>query len=115
MRDSDLREALRLITQRDANAEAGPCPNCEGEMHVDLMDVPTYQEARWLPYSGEPKCIARCWQSDPDGYVASINARKSFIAQAATRAREEAEALMDRTPEEVRRRLAYYDTQESDA
>ena len=77
MNDSDLREALQLIAQRKANAEAGPCPHCGEELHVDLMDTSDFQRPSWMPYAGEPKCIARCWQSDPDGYVASINARRS--------------------------------------
>ena len=80
MNDSDIREALRLIAQRKANAEAGPCPHCGGELHVDLMDTSDYRRPSWMAGAGDGKCIARCWQSDPDGYVASRNARKSFIA-----------------------------------
>jgi len=55
-----------------------------------------------------------------------VNARRSFIAMAAAGVLDEAEALMDRlddgsepltgiTPEQVRQRLAHYDTQDSDA
>ena len=89
------------------------------------MDTSDFRRPSWIPGAGDGKCIARCWLSDPDAYVASYNARRSLIALAAAGVLDEAEALMDRldagsepltgiTPEEVRRRLARYDTQESD-
>jgi len=80
MNDSDEREALRLIAQRKANAEAGPCPHCGKGLHVDLMDTSDFRRPSWMPGAGEPKCVARCWLLDPEGYVRAIDARRKARA-----------------------------------
>lgn len=71
----DEYDAMRLIAQREADAKVGPCPHCGASAHVDLLDTSVgWGEYSWIP--GMAHCTANCYESDPEGYLASIKAWK---------------------------------------
>lgn len=69
---SDIRDAARLLAQREANAAAGPCPHCGGQVEVDLIDVTSFFQLvpSFVP-GGNRTCVDRCWEDDPEGYLNS--------------------------------------------
>lgn len=64
----------RTLAQAEANAQAGPCPNCGAPAEVDLIDVSTrVDELFFVP--GVANCSARCYEADPEAYLRAVNAR----------------------------------------
>ena len=59
--------------RREAQAQAPTCPHCGALAEVSIMDVTTPSGIAFLHSVPEPyECSARCWQADPDGYLAAV-------------------------------------------
>lgn len=73
----DDKEARRELERRRLAEEVGPCPHCGAEAEIDLIDVTSLHDPYPMYVPGEPsaKCSARCWEDDPEGYLAALARR----------------------------------------
>lgn len=69
-----LVTAARNAAQRKASDEIGPCPNCGAVAEVEMIDVTDYDGVKFLP--GLARCSARCYEREPEKYLAALQARK---------------------------------------
>lgn len=63
--------ALEVVARREAIEAAGPCPACGADPDVDLFIIDDGDH--WFP--GEVRCSARCYDRDPEAYLAALAAR----------------------------------------
>ncbi len=65
-------EAVRLAAKRRFADEIGPCPNCGATAIVEAICItPSWgAEAEYVP--GLADCTAKCYDDDPDGYLAAV-------------------------------------------
>lgn len=79
----DAKGAVRAKTQREANEAAGMCPNCGAPADVDLIDVSSFDRPYFI--AGTVHCSARCYERDPDAYLAALASSKSSTHKPAGR------------------------------
>jgi len=67
----DQRGAVEAKARIAAERAAGACPNCFAPSTVALIDVSTDTECGFV--AGLVDCSERCYEIDPDGYIAATS------------------------------------------